>query len=351
LVFAPTNSLNLAWYQQMALTDVQIRSLKGQSRPKKYSDAGGLHLLVTPSGSKLWRLQYRFHDKQRTLAFGSYPAVSLADARKRRDEAKKHLAAGLDPSHQAKIEKAVSRTSNETTFSVIADEFLSKVKREGKAAATITKKKWLVDLARADLGKRPIAEITAAEILAPLRKVEANGNYETARRLRSTIGQVFRYAVATGRALNDPTGALRGALTAPVVTHRAAATNREAFAGVLRAIWAYDGMPETRAALKLMAILYPRPGELRQPNQTLHIIHAYEAIGSFCHFFIPCFGWGPLAAARASYGVKDINERVPPPLNVAGGSSTCRQKLIRGKSLFIRYVERASQRSRLTRER
>ncbi|MBB4194060.1 integrase [Rhizobium aethiopicum] len=248
----------------MALTDVQVRNLKGQPVAKKYSDAGGLHLLVTPGGSKLWRMQYRFHNKQRTLAFGAYPAVSLADARKRRDEAKKHLAAGLDPSHQAKIEKIVSRTSNGTTFTVIADEFLAKVKREGKATATVAKKEWLVGLARGDLGKRPISEITAAEILVPLRKVEADGNYETARRLRSTIGQVFRYAVATGRAANDPTGALKGALIAPTVTHRAAATERDSFAGLLRAIWAYDGMPETRAALKLMAILYPRPGELRQ---------------------------------------------------------------------------------------
>ncbi len=248
----------------MALTDTFIKALKPGSAPKKHSDGAGLHLLLTVQGSKLWRLAYRFGSKQKLLALGTYPAVSLQDARRKRDDAKKLLANGTDPAHQTKLERINKQMARAETFGGIADEFLTKVEREGKAAATMVKKRWLVDLARPDLGLRPISEITATEILASLRKVESKGNYETARRMRSTIGQVFRYAIATARAENDPTFGLRGALTAPTITHRAAITNRKAFGGLLRAIWNYDGMPETRMALKLMSLLYPRPGELRQ---------------------------------------------------------------------------------------
>ncbi len=247
----------------MPLTDTQIKTLKPQAAPKKYSDGGGLHLLVSPTGSKLWRMQYRHDSKQKLLAFGAYPAVSLSDARKKRDEAKKHLAAGNDPSREIKLEKRAQALSNSMTFNIVADEFLEKVEREGKADATMIKKRWVLSLARPDLGKRPISEITAADILEPLRKIEAVGNYETARRMRSTIGQVFRFAIATSRAVNDPTGGLKGALTAPKVTHRPAITKRKPFGGLLRAVWAYEGTPETKAALQLMALLYPRPGELR----------------------------------------------------------------------------------------
>jgi integrase len=247
----------------MPLTDTQIRKLKPKSSPSKHSDGGGLFLLVPPNGSKLWRLAYRFAGKQKTLALGAYPAVPLADARERRDEAKKLLASGIDPSHQAKLDKIAERTNHADTFAAIADEFIAKVAKEGRADVTIVKKRWLVSLALPDMGNRPIAEITAPEIFAALRKVEAKGNYETARRLRSTIGQVFRYAIATSRASNDPTFGLKGALVAPKVTHRAAVTDQSKFAGLVRAIWHYDGTVETRAALKLMALLYPRPGELR----------------------------------------------------------------------------------------
>lgn len=248
----------------MALSDAQLRTLKPGAAPRKVSDGGGLHVLVTPQGSRLWRLAYRHGGKQKLLALGSYPAVSLSDARARRDEAKRLLAGGVDPTVEAKVEKARKRAASADTFGAIADEFLAKVEREGKADATLKKKRWLISLAVPDIGKRPISEITAPEILVALRKVEALGNYETARRLRSVIGQVFRYAIATSRASNDPTFGLRGALVAPKVTHRAALTDWAGFEGMLRAVWGYQGTPETRAALKLMAILYPRPGELRQ---------------------------------------------------------------------------------------
>lgn len=247
----------------MPLTDTQIKALRPTPSPTKHSDGGGLHLLVSPAGGKLWRLSYRYGGKQKTLALGAYPVVSLSDARSKRVGAKKLLANGIDPGHQARIEKTNKLIANTNTFTAIADEFLAKAEREGKADATLTKKRWLLGMAKADLGERPIAEINAAEILTPLRRVEGQGNYETARRLRAVIGQVFRYAIATSRTDNDPTFGLKGALTSPVVTHRAALTDRKAFGGLLRAVWGYEGMPETRAALQLMALLYPRPGELR----------------------------------------------------------------------------------------
>lgn len=252
----------------MSLSDRQINNLRPSEKPVKYSDGGGLHLLVTPNGGKLWRLSYRFNGLQKILAFGAYPLVSLAEARTKRDSAKKVLASGVDPSFQAKQDKLAKQAANANTFAIIADEFLSKNEREGKADATLTKKRWLVGLASADIGNRPIAEISASEILVPLRKVETLGNYETARRLRAVIAQVFRYAIATGKAVNDPTYGLKGALIAPTVTHRAAITNWGGFVGMLRAIWTYEGTIETRAALKLMALLYPRPGELRQAEWT-----------------------------------------------------------------------------------
>jgi integrase len=253
-----------ARYQQMPLTDTQIKGLRPAQSPAKHSDGGGLHLLVSPAGGKLWRLSYRYDGKQKTLAFGAYPAVSLSDARRKRDDAKRLLASAVDPAQQAKVERTNRLIANTNTFAAIADEFLAKAEREGKADATLIKKRWLLGMAKADLGERPIAEISAAEILAPLRQVEGQGNYETARRLRAVIGQVFRYAIATARAENDPTFGLKGALTAPTVTHRAALTDRQAFGGLLRAVWGYEGTAETRAALQLMTLLYPRPGELRQ---------------------------------------------------------------------------------------
>lgn len=248
----------------MPLTDTQIRSIRAEDRPTKHSDGGGLHLLVSPNGSKLWRLAYRFGGKQKTLAFGVYPHVSLSKARERREEAKAVLATGIDPAQLAKEEKARKHAVASNTFSAVADELLAKMEREGRAEATLVKTRWLMDMAKDALGSRPVAEISAAEILVPLRKVEAKGNLETARRLRALIGQVFRYAIATARTDNDPTFGLRGALTTQKVTHRPAITDAKAFGVLLKAIADYDGAAQTRIALQLMALLYPRPGELRQ---------------------------------------------------------------------------------------
>ena len=247
----------------MPLTDTQVKNLKKQPMAKKYSDGGGLHLLVTPSGSKLWRLSYRYNGKQKLLSFGVYPDVSLADARAKRDQARAVLAKDIDPSQKQKEDRLQAEADKARTFGLIADEWLAKVEKEGRAEATMSKVRWLIDLARADLGDRPIGEISAAELLVPLRKVEAKGNYESAVRLRSTISQVFRFAIATARAQDDPTFGLRGALTTPRITHRAAVTTRKELGALLRAIWGYGGQLETRGCLQLMAYLYPRPGELR----------------------------------------------------------------------------------------
>lgn len=247
----------------MPLTDRQIRSFKTPEKPKKISDGAGLHLLLTPNGSRLWRFSYRFAGSQKTLALGSYPQVSLAVARQKRDLAKGQLVAGIDPSHQQKVEKAEAKVAHGNTFGAIADELLQKETREGRAKTTLDKKQWVLSLARPALERRPIKDITASEILAVLRKVEAQGNYETALRLRATVGQVFRFAIATARAENDPTFGLKGALTTPKVNHRAAITDWQRLAGLIRCIWEYEGSYETRAAVKLMALLYPRPGELR----------------------------------------------------------------------------------------
>ncbi|CAN7356168.1 tyrosine-type recombinase/integrase [Mesorhizobium amorphae] len=244
----------------MALSDVKCRNAKPASKLVKLSDGGGLQLWVQPTGSRLWRLAYRFEGKQKLLALGSYPLISLAEARQARDDAKRLLLAGIDPAHERSLRKAASAKD---TFRSMADEYVDKLKKEGRADRTITKVKWLLDFAYPTIGDKCIREIDAATILTALRRVEVRGRYESARRLRSTIGSVFRYAIATARAEADPTFALRGALISPTVTPRAAITDPKALGGLLRVIDAFDGQPTTRAALKLMALLFPRPGELR----------------------------------------------------------------------------------------
>jgi len=243
----------------MALTDVAIRTSKPRATSFKLTDSAGLHLLITPTGGKLWRVAYRFAGKQKTLALGPSPSVTLAQARDGRDAARKYLAAGIDPSIKRKLDKQAAGN----TFRVVAEELLKKLEREGRAPATLAKQRWLLDFALAAFGERPIAEITALEILALLRRIEVRGKYETARRLRSTCSMVFRYAIATARAERDPSADLRGALTAPKVTHRAAIIEPNAIAGLLRAIDGYSGCRVIRLALQLAPLVFVRPGELR----------------------------------------------------------------------------------------
>ena len=244
------------------LTTTAIKALKPADKPLKVFDGGGLHLHVMPAGSKLWRLKYRFQGREKLLSLGAFPAVSLADARRARDEAKALLASGTDPS-EAKRARAVAAEAEITTFSKVATEFLDKTRAEGRAATTLAKLEWGLSLVEPDLGHLPVAEITARRVLDAVRKIEARGRHETAARVRETVGRVIRFAIATGRAENDPTPALRGALTSPITRHRPAFTTAPEFARLLRAVWDFDGQPETVACLKLLAYLAPRPGELR----------------------------------------------------------------------------------------
>lgn len=247
----------------MPLTEFQIKNAKPSEKPYKLTDGGWLFLLINPSGSKLWRLSYRFAGKQKLLALGAYPEIGLKDARSKRDEAKALISVGSDPSEQKRIEKLTRASTADTTFKRIAGEYQDKLRREGRAPATLDKLDWLLALVMPKLGERPISQIAAPEVLAALRPIEARGNLETARRLRATIGAVFRYAIATARAENDPTGALKGALVAPKAKHRAAITDPVALGAFLRSLDGFDGQPETLAALRLLPLVFSRPGELR----------------------------------------------------------------------------------------
>jgi integrase len=247
----------------MALTDLAIKRALPGAKIMKLSDGGGLQLWITPDGAKRWRIAYRFGGSQKTLAVGVYPDIGLKDARDAREDARKILARGEDPLLVKRAAKAAKAKEGSNTFTAIAGELAEKKRREKKAAATMRKFDWFMTFAFPALGSRPIAEISAREVLAVLKEVEARGTHETARKLRTAIGDVFRFAIATARADNDPTIALRGALVTPSVTPRAAIVAPKAFGGLLRAIEGYDGAPETRAALELLALTFVRPGELR----------------------------------------------------------------------------------------
>ena len=248
----------------MALTDTAIRNAKHGPKPIKLGDERGLFLLLQPSGGKLWRLKYYYLGNEKKLSLGRYPDVSLKVARERRDEARTLLANGADP-NAVKTEIAnKKKEAVANTFSSIAAEYVAKSEKEGRAAVTIKKTRWLLSLLESDLGKRPITEITPAELLATLQKVEGKGHLETARRMRSLSGRVFRYAVATSRGDSDPSALLRGALVAPTVTHHSAILEPAKVGELLRAIDGFSGQPLTHLALKLTPHVFVRPGELRR---------------------------------------------------------------------------------------
>ena len=247
----------------MPLSHFDIQNAKSEAKSYKLADGGGLFLLVQPNGSKLWRLKYRHLGTERALSFGPYPAVSLAEARTKRDEAKKLIADGVDPSVRKKLARIAAETAARNTFGLVASEFLLNLDANGAARSTMAKNKWLLEDLAAPLANRPIAEITAAEILDLLKRIEKTGRRETARRLRGVMGTVFRLAVVTLRAPSDPTYALQGALLRANTKPRAAITDERQFGGLLRAIDGYDGWPTIKAALKFSALTFARPGEVR----------------------------------------------------------------------------------------
>ena len=247
----------------MALSFAAVNAAKGKAKAYKLADTRGLYLLVTPEGGRYWRMNYRFDAKQRTLAFGVYPDVGLADARAKRDAARKLLAEGIDPPAKRRQDEAKAKAKAENTFKAIATEWLAKCEAEERAPATLRKLRWLLEFTYPSLGERAIDEITAPELLKVLRTVEVRGRHESARRLRGTCGTVFRYAIATGRAERDISADLIGALVAPKIVHRAAVLEPKAVGQLLRAIDGYEGQPTVQIALRLAPHLFARPGELR----------------------------------------------------------------------------------------
>lgn len=247
----------------MPLSDFACKNAKPKDKPYRLADGDGLYLLVQKSGSKLWQLRYRYLEKENILSFGKYPLVSLLDAREKRDEAKRLLIAGINPSTKRKEEKIVAITEARTTFGLIAEEYVRRMEERKAAAATVTKTKWLLEDLATPLAKRPIKEITSAEILQLLQKIEKSGRRETARRLRGVIGSVFRLAIVTLRAETDPTVALQGALQPPKANGRAAITDERKFGQLLAAIDDYDGWPTLKAALQFLPLTCVRPGEVR----------------------------------------------------------------------------------------
>ncbi len=247
----------------MSLSHFAILKAAKSAKPYKLSDGDGLHLLVQPNGSKLWRFRYRFAGRENMLTFGAFPETSLADARLKREEARKLIAAGSDPSVKRKLDKIAAATVTQNTFGAVAAEYLANLEAQGAAEATKNKNRWMLEDLAAPLAGRPIAEIVPAEILDVLKRIEKSGRRETARRLRGVMGSVFRHAIVTLRATNDPTVALRGALLRPNVQHRAAITDEAQLGGLLRSIDEYDGWPTIRAALQLLALTMTRPGDVR----------------------------------------------------------------------------------------
>ena len=247
----------------MPLSDAACRKAKPGERPVKLSDGGGLHLLVDPRGARYWRLAYRFAGKQKTLALGVYPAVSLADARAAREAAKRALSQGIDPSRARREEKRAAELSAENTFETLTREWhANQTNGWTPGYAKQVMARFEADVFP-EIGTRSIAEIEAPELLDMLRKVEARGALDIAKRLLQTVGQVFRYAVATGRARRNPAADLKGALKSAGRPQHHRAMPREELTGFLQALSTYDGDPRTRLALRLITLTFVRTIELR----------------------------------------------------------------------------------------
>jgi len=244
------------------LTDAAIRRIKPGLKPFKKADSLGLYMLVQPSGSQLWRLNYTFAGRQRTLALGVYPQVSLSDARERRDAAKRQLRLKQDPGALVKVEKAAEKLAQVNTFAAVAAEWQrTKMIAEGKSKSTLDRARWLLGILNNGIGDRPIQEIEAPELLDVLRQIEAQGKHEAVKKLRSTASAIFRFGIATGACKRDPAADLKGALTVAKSTPHAAIVDPAGVGELLRAIDAYE-RPTLRLALQLLALTFVRPGNV-----------------------------------------------------------------------------------------
>jgi len=247
----------------MPLKDLEIRALKAEDRVYKRTDERGLYIEVHPSGSKLWRVKYTHLGKDKRLALGRYPEVGLAEARRKRDEARAKLREGVDPLAERKRDKLVALYNAANTFGDVAKQYIDKMVAEGRADTTTTKANWLLEQL-APIAACAISELKPVDVLAALKRIEAKGKHETARRCRSFASRVFRFAVATGRAETDPTSVLRGALITPKVEHHSAILDPKLVGELLRSIDAYSGHLITRLAMQISPHVMARPGELRQ---------------------------------------------------------------------------------------
>lgn len=250
------------------LTPSAVANAKPQAKPYKLPDGRGMLLLVNPDGSKLWRWRYRrpVTGTENMLALGAYPETSLRLAREKREEARALLADGIDPGEHRKAEKAAGMERAANSFEVIAREWLGR--QTWVEHYRVKVEAWMANDVYPYIGGRPVAELSASEFLRVGRRMEERGAIESAHRVLQTCGQVMRYAIATGRADRNPVADLKGALAAPAERHHAAITEPGALGGLLRAIEGYSGDPTTRAALKLSALLFVRPGELRHAEWT-----------------------------------------------------------------------------------
>jgi integrase len=245
-----------------SLSDAKARNAKPRTRPYKISDGEGLFLLIMPSGSKYWRLKYFFAGKEKLLALGVYPEIELADARIRRAEARKVLAAGKDPGEAKKEASRLAILKSANSFEAVAREWFEKRKHEWASSSAETMLDRLERHIFPKLGLRPVADITAPDVLAMLRAVENRGTLHTARRVMQLCGQIFMYAIATGRAERNPVPDLRGALGTPVVKHRSYLQAAE-LPAYLTKLETYDGSRQTKLALRLLLLTFVRTIELR----------------------------------------------------------------------------------------
>lgn len=265
-VFWGVSALFKKWIPQMKrkLTDTAAKNAKPKDKPFKLFDGGGLYLLVKPNGSKLWHYKYQFDGKEQNLSIGIYPDISLKDARTQHENARVLLARGVNPSKHKQATKAETAANAENTLQAVALEWFVKFTSDQAPEHRERQKRRLERHVFPYLGSSPIADIEPPDILAVLRRIEAAGTLETAHRVKALIGQVFRYAVATGRAIRDQTADLKGALPPAKGGHFAAITDPKEVGELLRAMAGYRGAIETHTALQLSAYTFTRPGELRQ---------------------------------------------------------------------------------------
>ena len=247
----------------MALSDTALRNAKPTEKPYKLYDERGLYVIVNPNGGKWWRLKYRLDGKEKTISLGTYPEVTLAQARGKRDDARSLVADNTDPSHHRRETKIQAKLASQNTFEAIANEWHSLHNKSKSERHQQRVKRWLEFYLYPSLGKKVISSITAPMVLETTSILQKQGKLETAHRVIQTAGQVFRFAIQKGFASYNPAPDLKGALPPPVVKNMAAMIEPKDFAQLLRTIDGYSGTLTVQCALKLAPLLFQRIGELR----------------------------------------------------------------------------------------